>query len=152
MAHGKRLPRLSRKEREVLLFGVKGLRDKEIAGEMKMSLVTVRYYWQKIVAKVQARTRVQAIYRLCCDGQLSSEGSLAERLSPLSHRERRLLCLAVGGHRDAEIARKLGISVATVRHYWDRIERKAGAETRLQALFLLFCDGQLGILGEEEMG
>jgi DNA-binding CsgD family transcriptional regulator len=139
-----KLPELSEKERAILQLALQGKRDKEIAAAMNMSVVTVRYHWQRVEAKARARTRLQAVYLLCCDGQLMPEGRGRMRLPPLSRKEKRLLCLAAEGLKDEEIARELGISLSTVRHYWLRVLAKTSAWSRVHAIYLLCCDGQMG--------
>lgn len=119
--------------------------DKQVASEMGISVVTVRFYWHKIEGKVGARTRLQAVYRLCCDGHLTpKDGPEEERIQRLSEKERHMLCLAVAkGYKDEELVKELGISLATVRHYWGRVKQKVKARSRIQAVYLLCCDGQL---------
>lgn len=59
----------------------------------------------------------------------------------LSERELEILELAKDGFIDKEIALRMGISQATVATYWDRIRRKSGAKTRVQAVVIgLFHD------------
>jgi DNA-binding NarL/FixJ family response regulator len=48
----------------------------------------------------------------------------------LSTREREVLSLVAGGERDQDIARRLAISVCTVRSYLDRIRDKTGQRRR----------------------
>lgn len=61
----------------------------------------------------------------------------------LSKRERETVCLAIQGYRDKEIAKMLGISLTTVRHYWQRILAKTKTDTRNQAIYILCCNGEL---------
>lgn len=59
------------------------------------------------------------------------------RLSPVSHlseRERRVIEFAAEGLVDKEIAAALGISLATVRTYWDRIRIKLKAMNRVHVV------------------
>ena len=51
---------LSEREREVLERLARGLADKEIAAELKISLPTVRYHLKHIYEKLHVRTRVEA--------------------------------------------------------------------------------------------
>ncbi len=51
---------LSEREREVLERLARGLPDKEIAAELKISLPTVRYHLKHIYEKLHVRTRVEA--------------------------------------------------------------------------------------------
>ena len=57
-----------------------------------------------------------------------------ETFSELSPRETQLLLLAADGQTDNAIAKKLGISVATVNSYWVRVRSKLGAQSRTEAV------------------
>ena len=61
----------------MLCLAVEGLKDREVAQELGISLSTVRHYWMRVLAKTGAWSRVQAIYQLCCDGQMGEEGNPA---------------------------------------------------------------------------
>ena len=50
-------------------------------------------------------------------------------------RQTQILLLAAEGATDKEISLRLGISVWTIRSYWDRLRQKHGAASRTQALF-----------------
>lgn len=52
----------------------------------------------------------------------------------LSARETQIARLAAQGLTDKEIARKVGVSITTIRTYWMRIRRKVGASNRAQAI------------------
>ena len=51
------LSRLSAREHEVMLLVVEGLRNKEIAGQLKMSEKTVKVHMQSIFRKLAIRNR-----------------------------------------------------------------------------------------------
>ncbi|MFZ4506236.1 MAG: PAS domain S-box protein [Fimbriimonas sp.] len=51
-------------------------------------------------------------------------------LQPLSKQEDMVLTLAEGGNTDKQIALKMGLSIETIRTYWQRIRRKVGGATR----------------------
>ena len=55
---------LSPKEGQVLLHGIAGLSDKEIAREMGIALDTVRTYWRRILGKVGGHTRAEVVARI----------------------------------------------------------------------------------------
>lgn len=57
-----------------------------------------------------------------------------ERHEALSDRERQIARLAAEGLTDKEIARRLDVSITTVRTYWVRMRRKLGAANRAQAI------------------
>ncbi len=64
------------------------------------------------------------------------------RLAPLTKRERTILALAVAGHRNKEIARRLGISFRTVEVHRSRILLKTRAATFLELARLVAASGQ----------
>ena len=55
-----------------------------------------------------------------------------DNLKPLSKQEERVLRQARGGLTDKEIASEMGVSLETVRTYWQRIRKKVGAGTRAE--------------------
>jgi two-component system response regulator DesR len=56
--------------------------------------------------------------------------------SPLSSRERDVLCVAASGVPSTEVAAELHLSTGTVRNYISAILRKTGARNRLEAVRL----------------
>ncbi|WP_433393775.1 response regulator transcription factor [Micromonospora sp. KLBMP9576] len=56
------------------------------------------------------------------------------RDSPLTSRETEILDLTASGAPVAEVARALGLAPGTVRNHLGRINRKAGARTRVEAV------------------
>lgn len=57
-------PKLSKREQEVMALLVKGLRDRDIADQLYISDSTVKFHINNIVAKLDAKTRLQALYNL----------------------------------------------------------------------------------------
>ncbi|MFO1501297.1 MAG: response regulator transcription factor [Verrucomicrobiota bacterium] len=57
-------PSLTKREHEVLMAATKGLRDKEIASELGISVHTVRNHFRNIYEKLQVKTRGEALYRV----------------------------------------------------------------------------------------
>lgn len=55
---------------------------------------------------------------------------------PLSEREMTVLELAAAGQADKQIAAQMGVALATVRTYWERIRSKLGAINRGHAIAL----------------
>ena len=56
--------KLSHRERQVMALLAQGLRDREIAEHLHISDSTVKFHMNNVLAKLQAKTRLQALYRL----------------------------------------------------------------------------------------
>jgi DNA-binding CsgD family transcriptional regulator len=67
----------------------------------------------------------------------------APRFEELRRRERQCLELCAHGLVDADIARGLGLSVATVRRHIERARVRLGASTRIQAVARAIASGQI---------
>jgi two-component system response regulator NreC len=65
------------------------------------------------------------------------------RLAALSDREREVLDLVVFGHTQAEIAKRLSISVKTVETHRARIGEKLGCRTRAELVTYAVAAGVL---------
>ena len=63
--------KLSQREQEVISLLVKGLRDREIADQLHISDSTVKFHINNILAKFDAKTRLQALYQLMSTGSLN---------------------------------------------------------------------------------
>ncbi|MBP0017843.1 MAG: GAF domain-containing protein [Cyanobacteria bacterium SBLK] len=61
---------LSVREQEVMKLLTQGLRDREIAGQLYISESTVKFHINNTLAKLKAKTRVQALYELMHNGWL----------------------------------------------------------------------------------
>jgi DNA-binding NarL/FixJ family response regulator len=70
----------------------------------------------------------------------------------LSSRETEVIDLAAHGSCDKEIASELGVSIATVRTYWDRIRTKTATRSRTHACcsVVLSKQGTLGVRGVDQ--
>ncbi|VEP13195.1 conserved hypothetical protein [Hyella patelloides LEGE 07179] len=55
---------LSQREREVIALLAKGLRDRDIAEHLHISNSTVKFHVNNILVKLEAKTRLQALYKL----------------------------------------------------------------------------------------
>ena len=62
---------LSQREQEVISLLVKGLRDREIAEQLHISDSTVKFHINNILAKLEAKTRLQALYQLMSTNSLN---------------------------------------------------------------------------------
>jgi len=67
----------------------------------------------------------------------------APRFAELCRRERQCLELCASGLVDGDIARSLGLSVATVRRHLERARVRLGASTRIQAVARAINSGQI---------
>ena len=56
--------RLSEREQEVIALLAKGLRDRDIAEQLYISDSTVKFHINNILLKLEAKTRLQALYKL----------------------------------------------------------------------------------------
>jgi DNA-binding CsgD family transcriptional regulator len=59
---------LSEREREIMQLLTKGLRDRDIASQLIVSESTVKFHINNILAKLQAKTRFQALYEVMNKG------------------------------------------------------------------------------------
>ncbi len=69
--------------------------------------------------------------------------SAAPNFALLRRRERQCLEFCASGLTDADVARKLGIGVATVRRHIERARVRLGASTRIQAAARAIASGQI---------
>jgi RNA polymerase sigma factor (sigma-70 family) len=58
-----RISRLTPRERDVLRYMVRGLSNREIAAELGIAYTTVRSHAQRVIEKLEARSRLQAVAR-----------------------------------------------------------------------------------------
>ena len=63
---------LSHREQEVIILLAAGMRDREIAKELFISDRTVKFHINNAVAKLNAKTRIQAVHQAYCQGLLTS--------------------------------------------------------------------------------
>ncbi|GGZ35674.1 DNA-binding response regulator [Streptomyces inusitatus] len=71
----------------------------------------------------------------------ASDGGADQRLAALTDRERDVLALLAGGLANAEIGRRLGIGVGTVKTHVSAILEKTATESRVQAAVLAYRAG-----------
>lgn len=69
--------------------------------------------------------------------------AVREKLSHLTSREREVMMLAIHGHQNKEIAKRLGISHRTVELHRSRVMRKTGAATLLELASMAAVGGLL---------
>ena len=63
---------LSSRERQIIQLLAEGMRDREIAQKLYISDRTVKFHINNVVTKLNARTRIQAIYQAYLQGLLTS--------------------------------------------------------------------------------
>ena len=63
--------RLSNREREIMALLVQGLRDRDIAEQLYISDSTVKFHINNILAKLDSKTRLQALYKLLSADKLA---------------------------------------------------------------------------------
>ena len=56
--------KLSHREQEVMTLLAKGLRDRDIADQLYISDSTVKFHIHNTLIKLEAKTRIQALYKL----------------------------------------------------------------------------------------
>ena len=74
----------------------------------------------------------QALRRLGYGGTAAQAQALMQQAA-LTTREQQVLCLLARGHRNAQMAAELGLSVVTVRHHVSAVLSKLDARSRTQA-------------------
>lgn len=72
--------RVSDKELEVMKLAAQGMRNKEIAGNLNMSVSTVKAHWANIFTKLGVSSRTQGVFHAIRDGLLSPEEIRSDRL------------------------------------------------------------------------
>lgn len=83
-------------------------------------------------------------------GLSDREAWLQEGLA-VTPRQRQLLYLVSVGHRDAEVASLVGVSLDTVKTHLARTYRRLGARNRAHAVRRAFETGVLGTPGEDAL-
>jgi FixJ family two-component response regulator len=107
---------------------VTGKLNKQVAGELAISEVTVKAHRGKMMRKMMAvsladlvnmavRLRPSSVPEVCC-------GDVRDRYVSLSRREQEVMTLVVSGRLNKEIGDQLGISEITVQAHRGRVMRK----------------------------
>ncbi|WP_139333522.1 LuxR C-terminal-related transcriptional regulator [Mycobacterium sp. SP-6446] len=144
---------LTRRQREVLtLLATKGLTDQQIAAELHISESSVRTHIQRIVTKLGATNRVQAVAMLFRHGLLGPGSPadepevLRKRLASLIQPERKVLTLLAKAHTANVIAAALGVSDDAVDVYIERILAKLEARDRIQLVRIAYHCGLVHVV------
>ena len=85
-------------------------------------------------------------YLTWCDGpaRRSIDGSGGGLADPALDEELQVMEMIADGMKDSAIARRLGVSIVTVRRRASRFRRRVGATTRTQAVAIATREGILG--------
>jgi FixJ family two-component response regulator len=119
---------LTLRERQVMDLVVTGKLNKQVAGELGISEVTVKAHRGKMMRKMMAvsladlvnmavRLRPPPVPDVSC-------GDVRDRYVSLSRREQEVMTLVVSGRLNKEIGGQLGISEITVQAHRGRVMRK----------------------------
>ena len=119
---------LTPRERQVMDLVVTGKLNKQVAGELSISEVTVKAHRGKMMRKMMAvsladlvnmavRLRPPSVPDVSC-------GDVRDRYVSLSRREQEVMTLIVSGRLNKEIGGQLGISEITVQAHRGRVMRK----------------------------
>lgn len=128
--------------RKVLASGGAGFVLKQFAAEELLGAIRAVYDGGVYVHPRHARVLLDDQI----DAQKSPQSDAEIRYDKLSERETDIFRLTALGHRNAEIAEMLFISVKTVETYRSRMMRKLGIETRSELVRLAL---DLGVLAAE---
>lgn len=109
----------------IALHVASGLADKEIARALGIPLATVRTYVQRVYARLGVRSRIELRARFWSVPSGPTSHALPPSLARVADEIAR-------GLTDKEIAQTLGMSVATVRTYVQRIYARLGVHSRVE--------------------
>jgi len=119
------LSSLTCREREVAYRLGRGFTNREIAGEMFLSVKTVEYHVANIFAKLGLDNRQQLRDHVHDDAR-------EPELDALTGREREVACLVGRGFTNREIAGEMFLSVKTVEYHMANIFAKLALDNRQQ--------------------
>ncbi len=128
LVHGIHRPGRPQELESFFLFGMPHANyqdDTHQAFEMLLPCLHVAYQ------RVYATERQMVLGRA---SQASSIGQPAQRITPITEREREILLWVRDGLSNQQISEKLGISALTVKNHVQKILRKLGAANRAQAV------------------
>ena len=131
-------PGLTDRELQVLDCINRGASNRDIAKALGLSSKTVKNYLTNILSKLEARSRVEVMLKSQAPSSQAAPGGqvVVQQRAALSFREQQIIDLAAQGLRNQEIAARLNISVATVKHYMGQVLQKWVVKNRLEAIVL----------------
>lgn len=118
-----RVPSLSPRVREVLVYAACGMQQKEVARRMGLSRETVINYWNAALVALQANNITHAVALARHIGVLPSPESLSDR-------DREILALLATGHTDYQMAKAVGVAKETMKDIILRLEAAFGVRNR----------------------
>lgn len=130
--------RLTPREEQVAIEAVQGTPVGELAAGLSISPSTAKHHLTRVYAKmgVSGRSELVALARgLLVRSTDDLDRSLAR--TPLTRREREVVVLALGGAGNQEIARRLGLSLVTVKLHLRSVYRKSNTSNRATLAALL---------------
>lgn len=135
----------TRREAEVVALVVEGLTNAAIARRLKVSPRTIQSHLRSVMERLEVHSRTElAIAALSCDLVPRTREDLADRAirtQALSPRERKLAALVAEGLSDREIARRLVVSLHTVKAQLASARKKVGAKNRVQLAVVILREG-----------
>jgi len=131
-------PGLTDRELQVLDCINRGASNRDIAKALGLSSKTVKNYLTNILSKLDAHSRVEVMLKSQALSSQAAPGGqvVVQQRAALSFREQQIIDLAARGLRNQEIAVRLNLSVATVKHYMGQVLQKWGVKNRLEAVVL----------------
>lgn len=117
---------LTPREREVLALIGRGMRCREIAVTLGIAAFTVRKHRSNIHGKLGLHSNAQLVAYAFGGMSSSRNGQLHAVFANLSAREKQVVVLVGNGLTSKEIARRLGISPATVRKHRENVSARLG--------------------------
>lgn len=117
---------LSEREREVARLLLEGLGNADIASALYLSPHTVRVHVSRVLAAFGVASRFALAAKVPAPAAIEVSG--------LTERQRAVVAELSTGAGNAEIARRLGISVKTVEKHLSEIMRRLGVSTRMGVL------------------
>ena len=95
----------------------------------RVTTAGARGYLTKRIGSGELRDAIVTVFG---GGTVFDRSAAADRARELTPRERQVLALAVRGHTDGEIARRLSLSIRTVQNHLGAIRRKTGLRRRTE--------------------
>lgn len=122
-ARNKRIPRITPRVREVLIYAACGMQQKEVARRMGLAQDTIIGYWNTALSALNANNITHAVALARQTGILPTPESLSER-------DREILAMLATGQTDHQMAKAVGIAKDTMKDVIMRLEAAFGVRNR----------------------